>query len=111
MGCVGNQAQGDVLVRDNGNIADDAFAVFIDGREIGRTAIGASNNLTTGPLRLGDHTLRLTCLIAPDNEGTYEITLSGKTVFKTGEKTTRSGVLPQGGTLEETIVVFGTDNN
>lgn len=112
MACTGNQANGNIRVSDNGQLADDAFAVMIDGNEIGRTSIGASNSVATGPLRIGEYKLTLKCITAPDNYGTYQIDLSGNTVFKSGNPTRRSGTIPMGGSITETIVVYlRNDNN
>ncbi len=111
LGCVSNTAEGDIVLRDNGNLADDAFVLTIDGVEILRTERGGEATQRTGPLRLGDHDLKLVCLEAPDNVGTYEVILSRRTVFKTGDQRRRSGTLPQNGELNVKITVFGTDDN
>jgi murein DD-endopeptidase MepM/ murein hydrolase activator NlpD len=108
-GCVAETATGDIVLRDNGSLADDAFVLTIDGNEVLRTTPGGEATRRTGPLRLGDHDLRLLCELAPDDVGTYEILLSGRTVFKAGIKGRRSGTLPQGRHLDEKIVVYGTD--
>jgi murein DD-endopeptidase MepM/ murein hydrolase activator NlpD len=108
-GCVASTATGDIVLRDNGSIADDAFVLSIDGEEVLRTTPGGEATRRTGPLRLGDHDLKLFCELAPDNVGTYEILLSGRAVFKTGDQRRRSSTLTQGGSFTEKIVVFGTD--
>lgn len=109
-GCIPSEAEGDILLRDNGTLTDDAFVVYIDDREIIRTTRGGSSEKQTGPLRIGDHNLRLVCLEAPDNVGTYEVLLSNRTVFKRGDQRRRSGTLPQGGERQDSIVVYATDD-
>lgn len=100
--CIGGNVSGSITVRDNGFLADDAFIVALDGREVCRTAIGASNTCAVGNLRPGTATLTLTAFIAPDNVGTYEITLAEGLTFSDGS-TLRSGTLPQGGSVSFAI--------
>lgn len=100
--CIGGNVTGSITVRDNGFLADDAFIVLIDGREVCRTAIGASNACAVGNLRPGTATLTITAFIAPDNVGTYEITLAQGLTFADGS-TRRSGTIPQGGSASFTI--------
>ena len=102
--CVNTLASGSITVRDNGNIADDAFEVYLDGILIGSTAIGASNTLAINNLIPGNHTLRLVAIVAPDNVGTYEIRLSDGLTFA-GSLSVVSGVISQGGSATYTIVV------
>jgi hypothetical protein len=92
-----------ITVGDNGFAADDAFEVTLDGVVIGRTAIGASNTLTVPSLAPGPHSLQVTCIIAPDNVGTYEVSLSQGVEFTDGS-TYESGELPQGGSTSFTII-------
>ncbi|HEU0299463.1 MAG TPA: M23 family metallopeptidase, partial [Longimicrobium sp.] len=100
-------ASGSITVRDNGNLADDAFAVYLDGHLIGQTAIGASNSIALNNLIPGSHTLRVTAIIAPDNVGTYEVILSNGITFA-GGGTRASGTIPQGGSATGTIIVPST---
>lgn len=102
--CIGNEATGGIAVRDNGNLADDAFTIFINSREVCRTSIGASNNCIVGSLRRGSATLAIRADIAPDNVGTYQITLSQGLTFADGT-TSRSSTVAQGGTHQYTINV------
>lgn len=102
--CVDALASGSITVRDNGNLADDAFQVFLDNILIGSTSIGASNTLAVNNLKSGNHQLRITAVIAPDNVGTFEISLSDGLTFL-GGGTVMSGVLTQGGSASFTIVV------
>lgn len=87
---------GTVAVGDNGNLADDAFAVFLDGARIGATAIGGSNSIGLGALLPGAHTLQIVAITAPDNVGTYGVSLGGGITFADGG-TSQSGSLPTGG--------------
>ncbi len=93
--CIGNTTKGNLLVRDNGAAADDAFAVAINGKQICTTTVGASNNCSLGALRAGSVSLTITATIAPDDVGTYEIVLSGGLTFQDGSLTV-SGTLAQG---------------
>ncbi|MDZ4262531.1 MAG: M23 family metallopeptidase, partial [Pseudomonadota bacterium] len=94
--CIDQNVTGSITVRDNGTLADDAFILAINGLVVCRTAIGASNTCAVGNLRPGTATLTLTAIIAPDNVGTYEISLADGLTFGDGS-TVRSGTLPQGG--------------
>jgi len=100
--CVGTNVTGSITVRDNGNIADDSFRVVLDGIALGQTAIGASNTFAVNSLRSGAHQLTVTCLIAPDDVGTYEVTLSNGLTFS-GGGTLKSGTLTQGGSISFTV--------
>lgn len=100
--CIGANVSGSITVRDNGTLADDAFRVSLDGAVLGTTAIGASNTFAVNNIRSGTHTLTILCTIAPDDVGTYEITLSQGLTFS-GGGTSRSGTLTQGGTVTFTI--------
>lgn len=102
--CIDQNVTGSITVRDNGSLADDAFSVAINGLIVCRTAIGASNTCAVGNLRPGTATLTLTAVIAPDNVGTYEISLAERLTFSDGS-TTRSGTLPQGGSASFTITI------
>lgn len=102
--CVDAQGSGSVTVSDSGSLADDAFGVSIDGFSIGQTAIGASNTLAISNLKVGQHTLTLTVLIAPDNVGTYTVRLNDGLRFTDGS-TSKSGSAPQGATLSWQFVV------
>jgi murein DD-endopeptidase MepM/ murein hydrolase activator NlpD len=102
--CIGGNVAGSVTVRDNGTAADDAFSVAINGFVVCQTSIGASNTCAVGNLRPGAATLTLTCVIAPDNVGTYEIALGQGLTFSDGT-TIRSGTLPEGGSISFAIVV------
>jgi murein DD-endopeptidase MepM/ murein hydrolase activator NlpD len=100
--CIGANVSGSITVRDNGTAADDAFRVSLDGTVLGTTAIGASNTFAVNNIRAGMHTLAIVCTIAPDDVGTYEVTLSQGLTFS-GGGTSRSGTLTQGGTITFTI--------
>ncbi len=93
--CIGRNVSGSITIRDNGNIADDAFQVSVDGREVGRTQIGQPNSIAVNNLLPGQHRLTITVLIAPDNQGTYEVSLSNGWTF-VGGGTARSAFPPQG---------------
>jgi len=100
--CIDQNVTGSITVRDNGSLADDAFTVAINGLIVCKTAIGASNTCAVGNLRPGTATLTITAFIAPDDVGTYEITLAQGLTFSDGS-TLRSGTIPQGGSASFTI--------
>jgi len=100
--CVSQNVTGSITVRDNGSLADDAFAVAINGLTVCRTTIGASNTCGVGNLRPGSATLTITALIAPDDVGTYEITLAQGLTFSDGS-ISRSGTISEGGSTSFTI--------
>jgi len=102
--CIDQNARGSITVSDNGNLADDAFSVAINGLVVCTTTIGASNTCAVGNLRAGNATLTLTVVVAPDNVGTYQITLADGLTFS-DSSTTRSGTAPQGGTASFPILI------
>jgi murein DD-endopeptidase MepM/ murein hydrolase activator NlpD len=102
--CVDALASGSITVRDNGSLADDAFEVTLDGIRLGETTIGGANTLAVSNLIPGPHVLGITATIAPDNVGTYQVTLNDGLTFA-GGGTSRSNVLPQGGSATFAIVV------
>jgi murein DD-endopeptidase MepM/ murein hydrolase activator NlpD len=102
--CIGGQVTGSITVRDNGNLADDAFKVFINDLPVCQTEIGQANTCAVGALRPGTARLTLTVLVAPDDVGTYEISLADGLTFADGS-TVKSGTLPQGGSADFSITV------
>lgn len=84
--------EGAISVRDNGNLADDAFSVFFDGLRIGTTDVGAANTFALNNVIPGDHTLRLTGVVVPDDVGTWEIVFSQGITFSDGS-VRKSGVV------------------
>ena len=102
--CIGPNVDGSITVRDNGSLADDAFTVSINGQAVCQTQIGASNTCGVGSLRPGTATLTIVAVIAPDNVGTYEITLAQGLTFA-GGGATRSGTIPEGGSASFSITI------
>lgn len=86
--------KGSITIRDNGNIADDAFELYFNDNLVGRTDIGQSNSVALSNLRTGSQTLKLVCIVAPDDIGTYEVLLNDGITFSDGSSEV-SGVLPQ----------------
>jgi|GEM_PF-2171090 len=78
---------------DYGPAKDDQFQVWFGSRNLGTNPTGKSSGVkTVSGLEVGSHTLRIKCLIAPDNSGTYGINLSGGATFS-GGYTNRTGSL------------------
>lgn len=103
--CISSNASGSITIRDNGNLADDAFELFLDGVLIGRTDIGAANSASLSNLRPGEKTLTLKCIIAPDNVGTYEVLLQDGLSFTDNGGDIKSGTLAQGASISWRINV------
>lgn len=101
--CIG-KVSGSIQVGDNGSVADDAFLVVLDSLTLGTTTIGASNNFAVSSLNPGNHSLTVTAVTAPDNDGTLGITLSDGLTFQNGLSQV-SADLTQGQTVTYTIVV------
>jgi murein DD-endopeptidase MepM/ murein hydrolase activator NlpD len=97
--CISDNASGSIAIRDNGNLADDAFELYLDGILIGKTDIGASNSISISNLRPGDKMLMLKCVIAPDNVGTYEVLLQDGLTFVEGGGDIKSGILARGASV------------
>lgn len=95
---------GSVSIRDNGSLADDAFSLYIAGAKVCSTTIGASNTCAIGALRSGTTTITLVADSAPDNIATYALTLGSGLKFSDGS-TSRTGTIPQGGSVSYTIIV------
>lgn len=93
--CIGSVTNASLSISDNGNIADDAFSILLDGRPICSTAIGAANNCPIGLLRIGNYVLTLKVDVAPDDVGTYLIQSNASNMTIDGQPTA-SGSLPQG---------------
>jgi len=102
--CIDSLASGSVTVSDTGSLADDAFEASIDGFVIGQTAIGTTNTLAISNIKPGFHTLTLRMVIAPDNVGTYTVTLNDGLAFTDGS-VSKTGWAPQGATLSWPFVV------
>lgn len=102
--CIGNNVKTSIVVGDNGPAADDAFEVFVDGLSIGRTTIGGTNSLGASNLRPGNHILKVTAIIAPDNFGTLGVTLQDGFKFADGS-VTQSANLDEGASVTYTFIV------
>lgn len=77
-----------ITMGDNGTALDDIFAVFIDGEQVLTSNVPVTSTSTTVSLDSGDHSLEMWGLAAPDNVGTYFISITGATAtfgtFDTG---------------------------
>lgn len=102
--CIDQNVTGSITVRDNGFLADDAFSVALNGLVVCQTAIGSSNTCAVGNLRSGTATLTLTAIVAPDDVGTYEISLADGITFGDGSAV-RVGTIPRGGSVSFTIAI------
>ncbi len=104
MDCIGATVSGSITVGDNGSLADDAFSVAINGIVVCTTSIGATNTCGIGNLRPGTATLTITVVVAPDDAGTFAISLGDGLTFA-GGGTSVSNVLPQGGSASYQITI------
>jgi murein DD-endopeptidase MepM/ murein hydrolase activator NlpD len=102
--CIGNTTGSSLIVGDNGNLADDAFEVYLNGILLGQTEIGGYNNISLSNLVSGLKELSIKCIIAPDDAGTLEITLNDGITFADGTSQ-YSGVLTQGEIITKTIII------
>ena len=93
-----------IVINDNGRIADDIFAVALDGTVLGRTRKGGSGQFRLKNLRPGARTLALTTVEDDSPPGTYEITLFDGLTFL-GGSTHRRGTLPLGKSANFTVLV------
>jgi murein DD-endopeptidase MepM/ murein hydrolase activator NlpD len=95
---------GSITVRDNGNLADDAFDLYLDDILLGSTQIGASNSIAVNGLRPGTKVMKLSCTIAPDNVGTYEVILNNGITFSDGS-VTQSGVIGENASISWDVII------
>lgn len=102
--CIGITSGSSLIIGDNGNWADDAFEVYLNGIPIGQTEIGGYNNISLSNLVPGTKELSVTCTIAPDDEGTLEIILNDGITFLDGTSY-YSDVLTQGQTITKSIII------
>jgi len=102
--CIKENAGGSITVRDNGNLADDAFSVFLDDALIGTTEIGGSNSFAVNNIIPGNYTLTLAGETVPDDVETYEVVLSDGVTFSDGT-VRRSGVVGLNEKVSFSIVV------
>lgn len=102
--CIGSLVTGSITVRDSGSLADDAFQVFLNNVLLGQTAIGGANSFSASGLRSGTATLRILCIVAPDNIGTMSVSLGNGLIFQDGS-VAQSADLPQGGSVTYTILI------
>ena len=93
-----------IVINDNGRIADDIFAVALDGVVVGRTRKGGTGQFRLKDLRPGARALTLTTVEDDSPPGTYEITLFDGLTFP-GGSTYRRGTLPLGKSTNFTVLV------
>ena len=78
-----------IIVWDSGTLADDSFMLSVTGYgSLGSTPAGGERSYTLD-LPPGSYTATLTCLLAPDDAGTYSISFGGSAMGTggTGELT------------------------
>lgn len=96
-----------IVIKDNGRIADDIFAVALDSIVVGRTRKGGSGQFRLKNLRPGARTLTLTTVEDDSPPGTYEIALFDGLTFS-DSSTYRKGTLPLGKSANFTVIVPDT---
>lgn len=95
---------GNITIRDNGNLADDAFEIYLDNSFLGTTEIGQSNSVAASNLKPGTKSLTLKCTVAPDNVGTYEVILNNGITFSSGG-VLKEGTIAQGQSVTWQIII------
>lgn len=102
--CVDKLAKGTLVVRDNGTRADDAFSVSVVGITC-QTTTGQANSCALGQLRKGTYTLTLTVIEAPDNRGTYEISINSESSMTINGAKKVSNTIPLGASASYSLNV------
>gem|GEM_PF-3594420 len=84
-----------ITVTDNGNLKDDAYALFVNGRYIGTLYANNSRFTVTWEVKLdpGRHNVELLGIEAPDMIGTYGISFRGATLIS-GSPLTGTDLVP-----------------
>ena len=104
--CFNATVPGSITVEDNGSAKDDAFEVWINGDLVCRTEIGQENACDIAALRPGTVDLEIIATVAPDDVGTFMITLRDGLAFTDGS-TSDSGEIPEGGKKTYQVLVPG----
>lgn len=94
----------DIVVADTGSEKDDIFVILVDGKEICRTPVGGRRECGIKGVGKGNHRLDVFIELAPDDLGTYTVTLGNGAKFSDGS-TSKSGSPPEGTTVNYTIVI------
>ena len=94
----------DIVALDSGSEKDDIFVIKVDGTEICRTPVGGRRECGIKGVGRGNHQLAVFVELAPDNLGTYTVTLGNGVKFSDGT-TSRTAAPPQGNTDLYTITV------
>lgn len=103
--CIDQVVPASIIVRDNGDLLDDAFDVKVNGVLVCQTEIGQSEQCAIGgALRPGAADLTITTRVAPDDVGTFEIVLNDGVTFADGS-TSQSGETPEGESMSYKIVI------
>ena len=71
--------EGEITIRfgDNGNLLDDTFALYVDGKLLYAMSSPATSITYSMTLEPGDHSVKLKGISAPDGVGTYFIRVTG----------------------------------
>lgn len=94
----------DIVVLDSGNLKDDIFVIKVDGTEICRTPVGGRRECGIKGVGKGTHQLSVFVELAPDDIGTYTVTLGNTVKFSDGSSS-KTGAPPEGATDNFTIIV------
>jgi hypothetical protein len=74
---------------DNGNFDDDQFAIYHNGIEVDKTAVGQRDKVFSYNLAVGQYSLEIKGLVAPDKIATYSVCLSDNVVIVSGDSNGR----------------------
>ncbi len=83
-----------ITMGDNGSLLDDIFLVEVDGQPVLTSQVPVTSISTTEELTLGEHTVVMRGLAAPDGIGTYFIQFSGATVLPGSDRLTGTDLVP-----------------
>jgi hypothetical protein len=99
---------------DNGNFDDDQFAIYHNGSEINKTAVGQRSKIFNHALAVGQYTLEFKGLVAPDKLATYYVCLSDNVEIISGDSSGRVDTTEEdnpSGIFTSSLVIKVKDGN